>query len=88
MVLIYKLSMIDLRLARESNIIIKAVSRDEGREALSVMTGYNNTLCRVLNLGIFVHREENGGEETILQIAHNDKNYIPHSTRWKFFLSL
>lgn len=55
MVLIYKLSMIDLRLARESNIIIKAVSRDEGREALSVMTGYNNTLCRVLNLGIFVH---------------------------------
>ena len=54
-VLIYKLSMIDLRLARESNIIIKAVSRDEGREALSVMTGYNNTLCRVLNLGIFVH---------------------------------
>ena len=55
MVLIYKLSMIDLRLARESNIIIKAVSCDEGREALSVMTGYNNTLCRVLNLGIFVH---------------------------------
>lgn len=56
MVLIYKLSMIDLRLVRESNIIImKAVSRDEGREALSVMTGYNNTLCRVLNLGIFVH---------------------------------
>lgn len=55
-VLIYKLSMIDLRLVRESNIIImKAVSRDEGREALSVMTGYNNTLCRVLNLGIFVH---------------------------------
>ena len=33
---------------------MKAVSHDEGRGALSVMTGYNNTLCRVLNLGIFV----------------------------------
>ena len=44
------------------------------------MTGYNNTLCRVLNLGIFVHWKETGGDKTILQNVHNDENYIPYST--------